>query len=92
MKTAILSALLLGAFSAYAGEATDDQARALSFQGERTRAEVRAEYLSAKRGGTLMDTSEAASHGTPRASALPRGAKKAEAVDAARAHPNYEQM
>ena len=93
MKKIIISTLLLGAFSAFANEAGDDLQNRSAFQGERTRAEVRADYLRAKAAGTLVDTSEAASQQSQSVGqSAPRGSLKAEAVQAARTRIIHELM
>ncbi|MDI1269430.1 MAG: hypothetical protein PSV40_10080 [Polaromonas sp.] len=85
MKKIIISTLLLSAFSAFANEAGDDLQNRAAFQGELTRAEVRADYLRTKMGGNLFDTSEAASQKSPTVTqSVLRGSLKAEAVQAAR--------
>ena len=93
MKKIIISTLLLSAFSAFANEAGDDLQNRAAFQGELTHAEVRAEYLRAKAGGNLIDTSEAASQKsqTVTQSAI-RGSLKAEAVQSARYRIIHELM
>lgn len=81
MKKIIISTLLLSAFSAFANEAADDLQNRAAFQGERTRAEGRGDYISAKSAGTLIDTSEAASQKSQAVGqSMPRGSLKAEAV------------
>ncbi len=93
MKKIIISTLLLGAFSAFANEAGDELQNRAAFQGDTTRAEVRGDYLRAKADGTLVDTSEAASQKSQAVGlSAPRGALKAEAVQAARTRVIHEMM
>lgn len=61
MKILLVSLMMLGAASAFANEAGDDQANRQTFQSATSRAAVQAEYLTARSQGTLPDTSEAAS-------------------------------
>ena len=61
MKTLIASLIMLGATSAFANEAADEQHNRQTFQGGTTRAAVQADYLTARSNGTLPVTSEAAS-------------------------------
>jgi hypothetical protein len=61
MKTLVVSLMMLGAASAFANEARDDQANRQAFQSATTRAAVQAEYLTARSQGTLPVTSDAAS-------------------------------
>jgi hypothetical protein len=92
MKKTILSILLASSFGAFANEAGDELQNRPQFQGERTRAEVRAEFLNAKAAGTLIDTSEAASQRPqgPIASDRSRASVKVEAVQAARTRVIHE--
>jgi hypothetical protein len=69
MKNVLISILLLSAGAAFANEAGDEQVNRAAFDGQRTRAEVRAEYLGARTAGTLPVTSEAASLQAPAAPA-----------------------
>lgn len=89
MKKIATSLLLIGAAaSAFANEATDERQNRASFSGERTRAEVKAEYVNARRAGSLANTSESASLETqaPTGSFRSRAEVRAEAVQAARDH------
>lgn len=61
MKTVILSLAMLAAASAFANEAADEQMNRQSFTSTAARAEVRSEYIAARKAGTLPVTSEAAS-------------------------------
>lgn len=92
MQKVILSMLMLSAASVFANEAADDQANRAVFAGGQTRAEVKAEYLRAKTGGTLADTSEAASLQpiTPQGNGRSRAEARAEAVQAARTRVIHE--
>lgn len=93
MKKIIISTLLLGAFSAFANEAGDDLQNRAAFQGQLTRAEVRADYVRAAAGGNLIDTSEAASLKSQTVTQpAPGGSLKAEAVQAARSRVIHELM
>ena len=93
MKKIIISTLLLGAFSAFANEAGDELQNRGAFRSESTRAEVRTDYLRAKAERTLIDTSEAASQKSQAiGQSAPRGAKKTEAVQAARTRVIHELM
>jgi len=93
MKKIIISALLLGAFSAFANEAGDELQNRAAFQSELTRAEVRGDYLRAKADGTLIDTSEAGSQQSQAVGqSVPPGSLKAEAVQAARTRIVHELM
>jgi hypothetical protein len=87
MKKTILSILLASSFGAFANEAGDELMNRQQFQGERTRAEVRAEFLNAKAGGALIDTSEATSQKPlgPVVGSRSRASVQIEAVQAARA-------
>jgi hypothetical protein len=92
MKKTLLSILLVSSFGAFANEAGDELQNRSRFQGERTRAEVRAEFLNAKAAGTLIDTSEAASQQSllPTVSELSRASVKFEAIQAARTRVVHE--
>ena len=93
MKKIIISTLLLSAFSAFANEAGDDLQNRAAFQGDLTRAEVRADYLHTKSAGALVDTSEAASQKSQAiGQSAPRGSLKDQAVQAARTRIVHELM
>jgi hypothetical protein len=61
MKTFLVSLMMLGAASAFANEAADEQHNRQTFQSVTTRAAVQTDYLAARSNGTLPVTSEAAS-------------------------------
>lgn len=61
MKTLLVSLMMLGAATAFANEAADEQHNRQTFQSATTRAAVQADYLTARSTGTLPVTSEAAS-------------------------------
>ena len=91
MKTSIIAILLLASGAAFANEAGDDPAKRAPFIGERTRAEVKAELLTAKQAGKLI-TNEYASNQMPAfKSERSRFETRAEAVLAARTHTIGEQ-
>jgi hypothetical protein len=92
MKKTILSILLASSFGAFANEAAEELQNRSQFQGERTRAEVRAEFMNAKAAGTLIDTSEAASQESQGLveSDRSRASVKVEAVQAARTRVVHE--
>ena len=94
MKTVVLSLMMLGAASAFANEAADDQVNRQVFQSVTTRAAVQAEYLTARSQGTLPVTSEAASlqvlGPTVSSSSQSRAKVKHEARQAARTRVIHE--
>jgi hypothetical protein len=93
MQKSIIALFLLTASAAFANEAADEQANRATFAGAATRAEVKAEYLSARGQGRLPETSEAASLASPPVtSARSREAVRAEAVQAARVRVVHEQI
>lgn len=93
MKKIIISTLLLGAFSAFANESGDELQNRAAFKSESTRAEVRGDYLRAKAGNTLIDTSEAGSQKSQAVGqSAPSRTLKAEAVQAARTRVIHELM
>lgn len=53
MQKSIIAMLLLTSAAAFANESGDEQLNRASFQGERTRAEVKAEIQKARAAGTL---------------------------------------
>lgn len=93
MKTIVVSLMMLGAASAFANEATDDQRNRQTFQGVTTRAAVQAEYLAARANGTLPVTGETASpqaQAPTAAGAVPRDEVKREARVTARTRVIHE--
>lgn len=92
MKKLLISSLLLASAGAFAGDASEELQNRTAFQGERTRAAVKAEYMTAKRAGTIADTSEGASSQPQgiQQSTRDRAEVKSEAVQAARAHTPHE--
>jgi hypothetical protein len=92
MKKTLLSLVLLSSFGAFANEAGDELHNRAQFLGERTRAEVRSEFLNAKAAGALIDTSEAASQQSqaPATSDRSRASVKVEAFQAARTRVVHE--
>ncbi|MBA3772773.1 MAG: DUF4148 domain-containing protein [Ramlibacter sp.] len=89
MKKIAISLLLIGvAAAAFANESADERQNRATFSGERTRADVRAEYVNARRAGALANTSESASLETQslKGSVRSRAEVRAEAVQAARDH------
>jgi hypothetical protein len=93
MKKSIIALLLLSSAAAFANEAGDDTANRTSYAGERTRAEVKAETMTAKQQGTLS-FSEFAANQSPSAqgSGRSRSDMRAEAVQAARTRVIHEQI
>ena len=93
MKKSIIALLLLTSAAAFANEAGDDSSNRTSFAGERTRAEVKAEILSAKHQGTLSFSEFAANQSQPTQGAgRSRSELRAEAMQAARTRVIHEQI
>ena len=91
MKKSILSLLLLTSFSAFANEAGDDLANRTFAEGDRTRAEVKAEVLNAQKAGTLgFNEYQANQQPLAQGPSRSRAEARAEAVEAARTRVIHE--
>jgi hypothetical protein len=86
MKAIFLSTLLLASTGAFADYAADDLRNRTGFQGERARAEVKAELQQARAAGAISSGEIGTMRAEATTSLRSRSDVKAEAVQAARSH------
>lgn len=92
MTKSLITLLLLASSAAFANEAADEMMNRAASSGSATRAEVRAEIAAARQQDTLNPGEYA--QNLPKASTAQRSRIEVrfEAIEAARAHPVFEQM
>lgn len=90
MNKSIISLLLLASATAFANEASDEQANRTAFAGGLTRAEVNAGVAQAKGQGTLRFDEYTTHQQKASASTRSRSEVRIEAVQAAQSHAVHE--